>query len=427
MKQWILNELRNGTVSKIYEFSMQSLESRLTEDGFLPESFTGKYEGAFTRSIGAYSLFLLEQGKLAQAKALLVNLFEITKEFHLPRFPHWYNVKQPRIDMKDQIDGDSHAILAFATYCLETGDQEIIDAYYDFACKMIFTIFSAPYLLDGSEPAGFGGDWDRYPAKLAEIADQEYTINPDAVNLVHNYFFEHSREYKMWDCCDFLTQCFAGKAADQMILLMKKQGDDKLAAWLEKKCQAHRMGVAKNMTFQQDGKTMYWEMLTGDPLEPFPASGWPLFGYTATGWEGVDWEIFCNTIDYLLERTTITDPVTNAKVNMMEYLPNGRIFPGIYLKMVGWTLEYCFATEKWERIADWIRFLSENYPESILTEYILPLDKDGDPLIRKADILFEGDLPKDIRWKIEDGGSGEQCIWFCRAIYRLRKALNGGI
>ena len=424
MKQWILNELRNGTVSKIYESSMQSLESRLTEDGFLPESFTGKYEGAFTRSIGAYSLFLLEQGKLAQAKALLVNLFEITKEFHLPRFPHWYNVKQPRIDMKDQVDGDSHAILAYATYCLETGDQEMIEKYYSFACKTIVTIFSVPYFMDGSEPVKFGGDWDRYPEQLAKIAEQAYTIDPTALNLVHNFFFEHSREYHMWDCCDFLTQCFAGKAADQMCLLMKKQGDERLAAWLEKKCQAHRMGVAKNMTFVQDGKTMYWEMLTGNPLEPFPALGWPLFGYTATGWEGIDWEIFCNTMDYLLERTTITDPVSGAKMNMKEYMPDGRIFPCTMGKDVGWTLEHCLATQQWERIADWIRFFNANYPAGILTEYVMPADKNGNPLIHREKILFEGDLPKDAHWIVEDGGNGEQCIWFCRAIRRIMKALD---
>ena len=425
MKNWIKNELNNGKISKIYDITMQSLVDRQTPEGYFQESLTGKYEGAFTRSVGAQVLFLLEQGKIEPAKILLKNLYELTKELHLPRFPHWYNTKYPRVDMKDQVDGDSHAVLAFATYCLETGDQEVIDAYYDFACKMIFTIFSAPYFLDGSEPAGFGGDWDRYPAKLAEIAEQDYVINPDAMNLVHNNFFEHSREYKMWDCCDFLTQCFAGKAADQMILLMKKQGDDKLAAWLEKKCQAHRMGVAKNMTFVQDGKTMYWEMLTGDPLEPFPALGWPLFGYTATGWEGVDWEIFCNTIDYLLDRTTMTDPVSGAKINMKEYLPNGKIFPATSTKMVGWTLEYCFATEKWDRIADWIHFFNTNYENKILTECTFPMDKDGNVLVHRGKVLFEGDeLPKDIGWKVEDGGSAEQCIWFCRAYRRIRDALN---
>ncbi len=424
MRQWILDELQNGKISKIYDLSMKSLEDRLTEEGFLPESFTGKYEGAFTRSIGAYALFLLEQGKIAQAKALLTNLLEITKEFHLPRFPHWYNVKQPRIDMKNQVDGDSHAILAYATYCLETGDQEMIEKYYSFACKTIVTIFSAPYFMDGSEPVTFGGDWDRYPEQLAKIAKQDYTVNPDALNLVHNFFFEHSREYHMWDCCDFLTQCFAGKAADQMCLLMKKQGDEKLAAWLEKKIQAHRMGVAKNMTFQQDSKTMYWEMLTGDPLKPFPALGWPLLAYEATGWDGVDQRIHRNTIDYLLERTTITDPVSGAKINMMEYMPDGRIFPTSMGKMIAWALEYCLATEKWERIADWIRFFNANYPAGVLTEYIMPADKDGNPLVHREKILFEGDLPADAHWIVEDGGNGEQCIWFCRAIYRLIKAFE---
>ena len=33
MRQWILDELQNGKISKIYDASMQSLEDRLTEDG----------------------------------------------------------------------------------------------------------------------------------------------------------------------------------------------------------------------------------------------------------------------------------------------------------------------------------------------------------------------------------------------------------
>lgn len=424
MQQWIKEQLAGGKIRSIYEITRKNLDDRLTNDGFLPESFTGKYEGAFTRSIGAQALFLLEQGKAERAKALLINLLEIVKEFHLPRFPHWYNVKQPRIDMKNQVDGDAHAILAYATYCLETGDREMLDKYYDFICKSIVCVFSAPYFMDGSKPVDFGGDWDGYPEKLQQVAEEDYVVDSNALNLVHNFFFEHSREYRMWDCCDFLTQCFAGKAADQMTLLMKKQGDEKLAAWLEKKCQAHRLGIAKNMIFQQDGKTMYYEMLTGEPLKPFPALGWPLFGYTATGWEGVDWDIFCNTIDHLLDRTTIVDPVSGAKVNMKEYMPDGRIFPCTMGKDVGWTLEHCLATEKWERIADWIRFFNENYPEDLLTEYIMPADKDGNPLIHKADILFQGDLPADAHWIVEDGGNGEQCIWFCRAMRRIMKAFD---
>jgi hypothetical protein len=424
MKQWIKEQLAEGKIRKIYDITLKNLDDRLTEDGFLPESFTGKYEGAFTRSIGAQALFLLEQGKTEEARALLVSLFEIVKEFHLPRFPHWYNIKQPRIDMKNQVDGDSHALLAYATYCLETGDPEMIGKYYHFACKSIVSIFSAPYFDDGSQPACFGGDWDRYPEQLQKVADENYTVDPAALNLVHNFFFEHSREYKMWDCYDFLTQCFAGKAAEQMYLLMQKQGDRKLANWLGKKIEAHRLGVTKNMTFAQNGKVMYYEMLTGDPLAPFPALGWPLFGYIASGWSGIDWDIYCNTIDYLLERTTIVDPVSGANVNMKEYLPDGRIFPCTMGKDVGWSLEYCLATKKWSQIADWIRFFNENYPEDLLTEYIMPADKDGKPLIHKADILFEGDLPSDARWIVEDGGNGEQCIWFCRAIYRLIKAFE---
>ena len=105
MKNWIKEQLACGQIRNIYEAALKSLDDRQTAEGYFPESFTGKYEGAFTRSIGAQALFLLEQGKVERAKALLTNLLEIVKEFNLPRFPHWYNVKQPRIDMKNQVDG----------------------------------------------------------------------------------------------------------------------------------------------------------------------------------------------------------------------------------------------------------------------------------------------------------------------------------
>jgi hypothetical protein len=109
---------------------------------------------------------------------------------------------------------------------------------------------------------------------------------------------------------------------------------------------------------------------------------------------------------------------------MKEYMPDGRIFPCTMGKDVGWTLEHCLATQKWNLIADWIRFFNANYPAGILTEYVMPADKDGKPLIHREKILFEGDLPEDAHWIVEDGGNGEQCIWFCRAIYRLMKALD---
>ena len=424
MKQWVKDQLNHGKISKIYDASLKSLDDRLTQDGFLPESFTGKYTGAFTRSVGAHALFLLELGRPEQAKLLLQNIMDVTKQLQLPRFPHWYTVEPLHADTQDEVDGDGHLILAYANYCLETNDREMLDKYYTFACKMIVSMFTAPYFDDGSEHIDFGKDWAQYPEILTQVAEQDYTVNPEQLNLVHNFNFEHTREYHMWNCYDFLTQCFAGKAADQMVVLMKRQGDDKLAAWLEKKIQAHRLGVAKNMTFTLDGTKMYYEMLTGVPLKPFPALGWPLFAYMATDWEGVDPKIIRDSIDYLLGRTTLIDPVTGVKINLMEYTPSGRIFPTSLTKMVGWTLEYCYLTEKWDRIVDWIHFFNGNYGEGMLTEYLMPIDKDGKPLIHKADLLFADALPADARWGVEDAGNAEQCIWFCRTILRLRKALN---
>ena len=49
-----------------------------------------------------------------------------------------------------------------------------------------------------------------------------------------------------------------------------------------------------NGPFTQDGTTMYYEMLTGTPLKPFPALGWPLFAYMATDWICKDYPDHCD-------------------------------------------------------------------------------------------------------------------------------------
>ena len=371
-------------------------------------------------------MLLLELGEYERAKKLLKPTLDLIHDYHLPRAPHWFSLNTTRFDMADQIDGEAHIILAFAKYCAATGDKEFEDTYYPYAAKSIVTVFSEPYFVDGVKITAAGGDWDRYENWSDSVTANGYTANPDALNLIHNFCFEHTRDYHFWDCYDFLAQSFTGAAADAMLEMFEKRGKTQVAAWMKEKIKAHRMGMRKNFTFVENGKTMYYEMLVaeGDKAVPYPALGWPLYGGIGADWKGIDPVIFRDTLDYLNERTMITDPISKTRINMMEYDPAGRIFPSNYTKMVAWAFEYFMSREKWDNIAEWFKFFSVNYPAAPITEIVMPIGKNGEDLIVMANVLFEGDIPEDIKWKIEDGGSAEQNIWFCRAINRMIKALG---
>ena len=187
------------------------------------------------------------------------------------------------------------------------------------------------------------------------------------------------------------------------------------------------------MTFIKDGKKMYYELLMpgekGGEAVPVNALGWPLFALNvATKWKSVDYEIYNNTMEYMIEKTTLKDPVTNTKINMCQYEEDGHIFTHMYSKIIGWTIEYFMSKNNWERVADWIKFINVINTNDLLSEKFEPLFENGEPIsiyeIDKRTINFDNELPDNIRWKIEDGGNGEQSIWFCRAIYRLMKELD---
>ena len=429
-QDWIKTELRQGKIRRIFDATMNSLIYRLTEDGYFQESFSGRYDGAFTRSIGAYGLFLTETGMFERAEKVLGRLFDLVFDYHLSRQPHWFTDDGSTIDMYDQIDGAAHCILAYASLCLSHDHADFENKYYGFARKEIITFFSEPYFEDGSgEIPDPGTDWDRYDSWADEVLSNIPVYRENAPNLVRNFNFEHTREYHYWNCYDILTQSFVGAAADKMILLAQKKGDGKLMKWLSAKADIHRRGIAERMTFDSGGKTMYLEMRV--PREgsfcgvPFEALGWPCFIPIVIGWEGCDSQIASDTIEYMLDRTRFTDPVSKVCVNGVEYMPNGQVFHEIFGKTLAFAIEYLIMQKKWDGIADWLRFICANSEEGPITEKYTPVDRDNKSLIDDCGRpLYSGDLPTGSRLTTLDCGNGEQCVWFCRAVYHLCLALH---
>lgn len=247
MRDWVKNELKTGKIKKIYDITLKSLFDRQEEDGYFPESYTGKYDGAFIRSIGAQSLFLTEMEMYDKAENIMCQILEIIKEFNLPRIPHWYSVKDlylkmkkdPLIDMEDQIDGTGHIILAYATLCLEGNRKEFEDKYYDYMCTEMIKAYSYPYFMDKSEKLPkLVIDWDNFRNWINTVVEKEPILNKDALNLVRNFHFEGTRK-AICECYEILGQSFIGAAADKMLELAKRRKDNKFANWLSKKIEIH--------------------------------------------------------------------------------------------------------------------------------------------------------------------------------------------
>lgn len=377
MKDFILNKLEHGKIARIYEKTYQSILTRLTADGFFPESYSGKYEGEFTRSAGALAIMFTEMREYEKAERCLRYLFDLYERLNLPRFPHCfaYNAEGLLL-MEDQVDGAAHCIYAYANLCLTSPCQAFENEFYELAVKEIKTYYSNRY---------FYGEGSKY-----------------TVSLIRNYYFEHSRECHYWDVFDILTQTFVLAACEKMLLLSKKRGDGETTQYLTKKRDEHYGGIERNMRFRDCYAEMVCPKENG--TEVYSALGWPLLAPLAIDWEGLDTNKYKHTIETMLSKTKLTDKTSGREVYCSAYFPDDSKELLIFGKIIGWQIDYFRKTRQYEKILNWIDFIEVN--------------NSGD------DILAEMYTYKDGVWLPEDYGNGEQCIWFCLSVYRLKQSLR---
>jgi len=420
---WISEHITTGRIASIADRTFASLTERVEPDGFLVESPSGKYGNAtcFARSVGAMALMLHEMGMPEKAMFLLDGLFARVYEESLPDIPHVLFRRGRPSQMVDQIDATAHAVLAFARLSLDNSREDFFRRHYDFCRGKTVRFFRAPYFSDGNPPSG--------EMETDAILRDGTAPKEDAPCLIRNLHLEHSRNYVYWDCSDMLSQTFVGAAGEAMQQLALEKGDHELADWLSVRTAALRRGIDRNLTFVENGQRLYYEMRVtrrDDPFgEPFPALGWPLYAPMAIGWDGLDRNVYDHTIEVLHSRTQLRDPVSGARVNMEEYMPDGRIFPETCGKVVAWDIDWYRSTQNWEGVRQWILFLEANTVSEILPERYDPVRADGSALIHRGKLLYDGSLPEGWKWSgDDDAGNGEQCIWFCLSIYRLRKALG---
>ncbi len=279
---------------------------------------------------------------------------------------------------QDQIDGQAHVLMAFGRLAQRRGPTAFEDRWYPFVAKLLDRSTDWPYIL----AAG----------------------NPPHLGLVRNVCLEHSREGRMWDTYDILTQCFVGAALESMLDVAQSRNDVEHVDRWQERLKALRAALAKQMVRELDQKTVYLEMRLPNSAEgvPFEGMGWLNLAPVAAQWEPLDPEILRNTVEALRKRALFE--WQGHKALALDWNADGTFAKSVIGKGVGWEIDYCRREGEWDRIAEWLDFLKA---------------------MHKAPIYMEGaTLDANDQWVFGDPGNGEQCAWWCWSMARLRKAVG---
>jgi hypothetical protein len=286
--------------------------------------------------------------------------------------------KYPVISDRDEVDGQAHVLMAFGRLAQRRGATPFEDQWYGFAAKLLDRSTDWPYVLSGTLHADLG--------------------------LVRNVSLEHSREGRMWDTYDILTQSFVGAALEAMIPVAKSRHDAVHEALWTERLAALREAVGKSMTRVLDGKTIYLEMRlpNSDSGVPFEGMGWLNFAPVAAQWEALDHAVLRDTISAVRQRTVFD--WQGLKPMSLDWNADGTFSKSVIGKGVGWELDYCRREGDWDRIVEVLDYLKAVHAPTIYMECAV--------------------LQPDGRWTFQDPGNGEQCAWWCWGMARLRKEVG---
>ena len=280
----------------------------------------------------------------------------------------------------DEIDGQAHVIMAWARLVTKTGDKEFEDKWYDYLAKITDRASDFPYFMYGNNPTwGF-------------------------VDLVLCPSFEHSREYRFWQCYDILTQSFNGAAWQAMADVARRRGDMDHAKKWEDKLKMLRRGIANNLTGEVDGKKVYLEMRLpdGSAGKPMLDMGWVNFSPVAAQWEALDRDVLVNTVDLLRSKAmqTLAD---GTKWLPTDWYEGKGPSPEIIGKGIGWEIDFCRQHGQWWRIMEILDMLEK---------------------VNTTELYMEGAGYHDGKLIVKDAGNGEQTCWWSWAMARLRRDMG---
>ncbi|MDD3079934.1 MAG: hypothetical protein PHH37_12645 [Paludibacter sp.] len=266
-------------LEQLYSVTYSKLISRMDSSGYLPESLTGAYKGMYPRTVGAYALLMIETERYSKAEIALKYILDAMKDNEEIFVPHVVgnegNDNGGRaniIDDQYQSDAHAHVILGWARLASARGITQ------------------------------FERDtWPQVKALMNRLADRtlfqygSWSIEPGLLRAVT---FEHSRDGRMWDAYDLLTQSLFGAALSEMAKIADTMGEIALASTWREKERILSEGINKNLVVERDGQQTYAEMFipNGNGGTPYMGMGWVCFSPVAAGWEGVDHSVLRNTM-----------------------------------------------------------------------------------------------------------------------------------
>ena len=396
-KEDIQKTLQSPYFELLYANTYQSLTNRMTETGYLPESLTGAYSGMFPRTTGAFVLMMIETNEYEKAELTINYVLETLKKNDIEYVPRVIGANYSIEDDQFQIDGQAHIILAWSRLALRRGKSNFEDATWKQMRAMMKSTVTRAFFL-------YGG----------------WAIEP---GLVRNIAFEHSKDARMWDTFDLLTQSFVGAALSDMIQIAKRQGDTAIAKEWSQKLDILSDGIKNKLTTNHYGPTTYSEMHLPDSNSgvAYDGLGWVTLSPIAAGWEGVDHQILKNTVQVMNEK--LLQHSNGIYWMPTDGYPDGTFSNEIIGKGIGWEIAYNATEKNYDRLSqilNMIQIVNAKHPIYMEGAWLQADNYWQNKRLHEADIP----LMKDAVWMVKDAGNGEQTAWWCWAMACARKLVN---
>ncbi|MCK5328543.1 MAG: hypothetical protein KAR36_08065 [Candidatus Latescibacteria bacterium] len=380
-----INEVRRRLASKWHSDSLtrntKNIRSRLDPGGYFPESLTGKYDGMFPRTVGALAKLFLLTGELEALAQCVEYVLRTMADASLERMPHKIVPRSeagasPLCDMLDEIDGQAHLILAWALLAAAKKRCTDEDRRWPLVRDLMDRSVESPYL----------------------SRDTCWRIHP---GLVLNLNLEHSRDEQLWLTYDFLSQSFIAAALEAMIDVADRRGEEADASRWRGVLASLTASIEQKMVYELDGKPVYREMLlpSGRKPVPFEGMGWINLAPIPSGWEGVNREIFGNTLRAWHARAKIE--WGGPAITACDWTPAGHTNQ-TYGKMLGWDLAACMDYGEYGHVCSILDFLEQVNTAGLYAEIF----------------NWHPDLGE---WTLHDAGNGEQVVWLCWSLMRVRQ------
>lgn len=388
-------KLQDPKLERLYSKTYYSLIDRMDGDGYLPESLTGAYAGMYPRTTGALVLLFIETERYEEAELNIKYVLDAVVANGLERIPHVLERGSKIHSDEHQIDGQAHVILAWARLAQKRGFTAFEDETWPLVSKLMARTCDRTFFQ-------YGG----------------WSIEP---GLIKNIAFEHSRDFRRWDCWDLLTQSFVGSALTEMMKAADHYKAPKLKSDWENKRNILSKGISDHLVVVRDGKPTFAEMLVpnGNGGTTYKGMGWVNFSPIAAGWS-IDPQIMKNTMEYMEKHYLQT--TDGIKWMPTDIFPDETFINEVIGKGIGWELDFARSQSNYDRVLEILDLVKASNKHSIYMEFSW-LEGNGykhNQRITKDDVAEM----TDVVWNSRDVGNGEQNSWWCWAMARVRKSVG---